>query len=308
MLLCFVISVVFLFVRDLMSRRGNPPSSHLGILLLLPFVAVWGAAIARIYPYVGSRHTVFLAPFVIAATSFLLATASGQKLWAGLLIATLLMGVSNASENPFEPGITKENQSQALMITAVNYIQRSIPRDDLILVDFQSSLPIAYYLCGPRGIPLDTFHGEVNKFSCNGYSIVWLPVWKLIAQSLPSQFEKMASIYGLKPGDRVWFFQAGWGPPLGAELQGHSPKFRCLTPKNFGGNLTVIPFVVGPDLLPATPLTNCRSGGDKEVAVSYLSDRQRVRYKTSAGCFVWVPACLFFLRKHIVTCLGISVN
>ena len=82
MLLLFVAGVGFLVVRELLSRRGNPRSGHSGILLLLPFIAVWGAAIAGIYPYVGSRHTVFLAPFAIAAASFLLAAVCGQRLWA----------------------------------------------------------------------------------------------------------------------------------------------------------------------------------------------------------------------------------
>jgi len=257
MLLLFVASAGFLVVRELLSRRGHAPSGHAGILLLLPFIAVWGAAIAGIYPYVGSRHTVFLAPFVIAAASFLLAAVCGQKLWAGLLIAALLAGASNASGKTFEEGITKENQSRTLMSSAVNHMQQAIPRGDIILVDYQSSLPLAYYLCGPRNIPADMFHGDLAKFSCNGYSIVTLHIWKLIAGNFSPQFEQTAHTYGLKSGDRVWVFQAGWGDTVGNELPGQFAKFRCLNPKSFGRNITVIPFVVGPDLLPAAPLTNC---------------------------------------------------
>ena len=259
MLLLFVAGVGFLVVRELLSRRGHPPSGHSGILLLLPFIAVWGAAMAGIYPYVGSRHTVFLAPFAIAAASFLLAAVCGQKLWAGLLIATVLAGASNATGKTFEEGITEENQSRTLMIAAVNHIQQSIPRGDIILVDYQSSLPIAYYLCGPRNIPAGVFHGDLAEFSCNGYSIVSLHIWKLISGNFSPQFEQMAHTYGLKPGDRVWVFQAGWGDTVGKELPRHFPELRCLKPEDFGRNITVIPFVVGPDLLPAAPLTNCGS-------------------------------------------------
>jgi 4-amino-4-deoxy-L-arabinose transferase-like glycosyltransferase len=255
MLLCFVVGVAYLIIRDLISRRGNPLSSHSGILLLLPFIAVWGAAIAGIYPYVGSRHTVFLAPFAIAAASFLVAAVYGQKLWASFLIAALLMGASNASGKTFETGITKENQSRALLVAAVDHIQQSIPRSDLILVDMQSSFPIAYYLCALREI--DTFRGEYRQFNCSGYPIVSLSAWKLTPGNFPSQFEKMAHAYDLKPGDRVWVFQSGWGANLDTELPAHLPRFRCIAPKSFGENLTVIPFVVGPDLRPATPATNC---------------------------------------------------
>jgi hypothetical protein len=140
----------------------------------------------------------------------------------------------------------------------VNHMRQSVPRGDLILVDFQSSLPMAYYLCGPRGIiPLETLRGDFFNLSCNGYSIVSLPIWKLTPGNFASQFEKMAHAYGLKSGDRVWVFQNGWGANLDTELPLHLAKFRCLAPKSFGANLTVIPFVVGPDLSPTTSVTNC---------------------------------------------------
>ena len=115
MLMCFIAGVAFFFVKGLLSRQGNLQSNRLGILLLFPFIAVWCAAIAGIYPYVGSRHTAFLAPFAVAAASYLLAAASGQRLWAGLLVATLLMVVSNTSHESAPTEEMSENQSPALM-------------------------------------------------------------------------------------------------------------------------------------------------------------------------------------------------
>jgi hypothetical protein len=134
------------------------------------------------------------------------------------------------------------------MIAAVNHLQQSIPQGDLILVDMQSGFPIMYYLCGRQEIlPTITVRGPFNQFSCNGYSIVSSPAWKLAAQNFSLQFEKMARTYGLKSGDRVWVFQSGWGDNLDTDLPSHLPQFRCLTPKSFGANLSVIPFVVAPD-------------------------------------------------------------
>jgi len=258
MLLFFIVGVAVLFIKDLLARSGSATSSHLGTLLVLPFVTVWCAAIAAIYPYVGSRHTVFVAPFVIAGASFLLAAISRQRLWAGALIAILLVGMPKGSGNLTEAGITKENQRRTLMIAAMHDIHQSIPQGSIILVDFQSSFPISYYLCGPKAIvPVVTVGGEYRQFSCNGYLIVSLPVWKLIASQLPAQFGKMARTYGLKPGNRVWVFQNGWGANLDSGLLAEVPKFHCLAPKSFGTNLTIIPFVVGPDLLPATPSAHC---------------------------------------------------
>jgi hypothetical protein len=128
---------------------------------------------------------------VIAGASFLLAAISRQRLWAGALIAILLIGMPKGSGNLTEVGVTKDNQRRTLVIAAMHDIHQLIPQGSLILVDFQSSFPISYYLCGAKAIvPVITVAGEYRQFSCNGCSIVSLPVWKLIASQLPAQFEK----------------------------------------------------------------------------------------------------------------------
>ncbi|MGC1188336.1 MAG: glycosyltransferase family 39 protein [Candidatus Acidiferrales bacterium] len=260
MVLIFAVGVAVLFFRDIAAHDPKGRSQHLGILVLLPFAAVWAAAIAGIYPYAGTRHTVFLAPFAIAAVSFLLAAVYQQKLWAGLLIAALIMGASSTSTQTFEPFIKKENQSRALMTGAMNYIHQSIPQDEIILTDYQSSLPLAYYLCGPkRAAQSEQPQGEFTTFNCDGYSVVSTTynIYKLTPRNFAAEFEAMAHAHGLKPGDRVWVFQNGWGANLDTQLPWRFPKFQCLTPKSFGANLTMIPFLVGPDWLPAAPAIKC---------------------------------------------------
>jgi len=258
MLLCFAAGVAVFFAKGLSSRQGSSQSNRLGILLLFPFLGVWCAAIAGIYPYVGSRHTVFLAPFILAAASFSLAALCGQRLWAGLVVATLLLVVSNTAHGSAPTEEMTENQSPALMASAVSYMEQTIPRGDRILVDYQSSIPIAFYFCGPKVIfPIETFQGNYFEFTCKGDPVVSLHVWKLIPEAFRGEFEPMARSHNLKPGDRVWVFQTGWGVDLGTQLAGHDPSFKCLMPKTFGGGITVTPFVVGPDLLPKARLGGC---------------------------------------------------
>ncbi len=258
MLLLFVAGAAFLFTRDLLSRQQNSQLSRMGILLLFPFITVWGASIAGIYPYVGSRHTAFLAPFAVAAASYLLATASHNKIWAGLLLAVSLMTLSNLGKKSVEPNVSDGDNNPAVMTSAVSYMKQSIPQGDIILVDYQSSLPMTYYFCGPKQIiPIETFQGDYFEFSCNGYSVISLHIWKLIPEGFRPQFEKMARSHNLKPGTRVWIYQTGWGVDLGTELANHAADFRCLAPKRFGGGVTITPFIVGPDYLPESPLGSC---------------------------------------------------
>jgi uncharacterized membrane protein len=256
MLLLTVGGAAFLFFRDLASRSPQA-NRRVGILLFFPFVALWGAAIAGVYPLEGSRHSTFVIPFILAAASFGLAAICRQKLWAAALFATVLMGVSNLYGYPTETGFTVENQRRDLMVAALDHVRQSIPRSDRILVDYQSSLPLAYYLCPTETITMDASREGFQQFSCDGYSIVSLRFWKLRGEVLPSVFEKLVRVYGLKPGDRVWVFQAGWQGNMVADLPKHLPQFRCLAPKEFGANISVIQFVVGPDLSPIPLLTSC---------------------------------------------------
>jgi len=258
LLLSFVAGVAFVFGKEIVQGRRDSRSNHLGILLLFPFVAVWGASLVGIYPYVGSRHTVFLAPFAIAGASYLLAIVSRQKLWVGATIAAILMAFSLTANESMESNLSKRSDSPQVMAAAVNFMKETIPQGEHILVDFQSSLPLTYYFCGPRKIvPFETFGGEYFDFTCSGNPIVSLHTWKAGAVGFPLQFQKMALARGLKPGDRVWFYQTGWGDTLDTQLDKRDPMFQCLNPRNFGHGVTVIPFVVGRDYHPATVLQGC---------------------------------------------------
>ena len=117
---------------------------------------------------------------------------------------------------------------------------------------------ISYYLCGPKlVIPVNTFREQNSKFDCNGHSIVSFEEWKVPPELFSSQFEQMAHANGLKSGDRVWVFDAGWGVNLARSLPRIFPQYRCLESKKFGENISVIPFLVDLDLSPAATVTNC---------------------------------------------------
>jgi hypothetical protein len=255
-LIAFLAGMAFLFFRDFISAPGEQDPHHgprhISIQLVLPFVAVWAAAIAGIYPYVGSRHTALLVPFIIASAAFTFSAVCRRSLWAGLLAASLLAGISSYYGNPSEPGITKANQSRKLMTDAVAYIHQTASAGDFILADQESSLPLAYYYCGPEAANLLNWSGDnFDQFHCQGHPIVTLNFWHLRAEGLAGSFEKMVRNYGLKPGARVWVFQAGWKGYLLARLPEQVADLRCVAPKTFGENITIVPLMVGPDLSPA---------------------------------------------------------
>jgi hypothetical protein len=221
-------------------------------------MALWAAAVADRYPYIATRHTIFLAPFAIAAVSALLASVLGQKLWRGLLMATLLMSLSSVFAYSSHEYINSEDQNQALMKAALDYVHQSIPHNELILLDYQSAVTVAYYLCAPEETRrFYASEGEFIPLNCNGRSFVAMNyrTWVLNDKNFSPKFEKLAHNYDLKPGIRVWVFQTSWTASLDTDLQSHFPEFRALASKRFGKSIVIIPFIVSPELLPLPDAT-----------------------------------------------------
>jgi 4-amino-4-deoxy-L-arabinose transferase-like glycosyltransferase len=260
LLLLWVAAVAFLLVRELISSRENHGAKHSGILFLLPFAGVWGASIAGFYPYFGGRHTMYLAPFVIAPLSFLLASISQQKFRAAIVVAVLIAIASNSSGKTFEPYITKENQSRGLMEAAMKQMREKVAPADVILTDYESALVLVHYFCGPKVIfPPGIFNSPDSPVNCDGHTIASFQTWSMQPVFFLSNFSKTVKSLRIESGARIWVFQSGWGVTFAANLPLSSPIFRCLVPENFGANISLIPFEVGPDLSPIPVVTNCSS-------------------------------------------------
>ena len=260
MLVLWIAALAMLLVRGLFRQRGDGHSTtSLGLLLLLPFLALWGAVAIGKYPYYPGRHVVVLAPFAIAAVSALLATLVRQKVWAGLALAALVTVVASTAGYASDSFPITPDQRRDLMTAAVRYIRQNIPANEPILLDNQSSMVAAYYLCAPG--EAGAFYGteqELVPFRCEGHSYTALNyrAWMLTDKNLPAKFRKLAQERDLKAGSRVWIVQFSWRADLDADLRENLPEFRCLVSARFGKEIAVFPLVVGPDLSPA-PVAPC---------------------------------------------------
>ena len=256
--LLWIAAVAALLLRNWTVRWKHSLYLYTGMLMILPLLCVFTAGVAGLYPYVGSRHTIFLAPFLIAALSFLFTRITREKLWAAMLIGFLLIGISDVSAKEIEPYIAKENQSRTLMKAAMDHIHQTIPPGSLIMTDYQSALLLVYYLCGPELIlPVGMFNLPTSRLKCNGYTIASFQAWDMQAPFFLSQFGMLARAQRVNPGANVWIFQSGWDPALAQELPLASPQFRCVKPTTFGGNISLFQLAVGPDFSPIPPGSGC---------------------------------------------------
>jgi hypothetical protein len=216
-------------------------------LLLLPFGLNCAAAIADLYPYGGTRHSAFLAPFAVAGVSFALARLTRQRNVRGVAAALLIAAACHLFGTPHRPYMLREDQSSANMAAAMNSIHRQVSPADVIFVDFQTSYLLRHYLCRERTAAFDAAISSFRTFQCGGYNIISTDYQTNIftAQTFLSGWREMVRLYSLKPGDTVWVFQAGWDIHLADELKEKFPEFSELNVQSFGRNITIFKLTVG---------------------------------------------------------------
>jgi len=242
-LLAFLAGMVLLLRRKTPWNKDGPTPRELALLFGLPFVANCGAAIAGLYPYGGTRHNVFLAPFAIGGAAIGLVSWIPARLWAKSLVLVIALALCNFFPAP-PPLIKARDHSVLLMRNAVDYLRQSALPGSVLLADYQSGLLLGYYACG-HGIvqvfpPLERF----AKADCGPYTVITAGTqeWRFNANDLPGQLAKVAETYGLAPGTKVWLFDAGWITDLAPAL---SIENRCTAPRTFGENILICQLTVG---------------------------------------------------------------
>ena len=248
--LFFVVGIVLLLTgTDVVGKdavdRPRPSPRQLALLLMLPFVINGAAAIVDLYPYGGTRHSAFLVPFAVAGVSLAITRLTRPRLSSALGVAILVVAACQMLGTPHRPYMRREDQQRGNMAQALDTIRHSVSPDDVIFVDFQTSFLLRFYLCPevvPGGVPLADF----RTYSCSGYHVISTTseTSVLTANLFFRRWDEMLRAYGLKPGQTIWVFQAGWDAALARELQVNVPEFRDLKAESFGRNISLFKLTV----------------------------------------------------------------
>jgi len=207
--------------------------------LMLPFAINAVTAIVDLYPYGGTRHSAFLVPFAIAGVSLAIVKLARQRL-VPLGVAFLLVALCQAFGSPHRPYIRREDQRRSNMTQAMLAIRQNVSTDDVIFVDFQTSFLLRFYLCPEVGAA-ESPASEFRTYSCGGHRVISTnsETNVLTANLFLRRWNEMAEAYGLKTGQTVWVFQAGWNIDLARELEEKIPEFHDLKTQSFGHNITL---------------------------------------------------------------------
>lgn len=221
---------LFIFGVALVFRRAQHRA--LGLLLILPFLFAYGGALGRIFPYGGTRHAVFLAPFVCAGISAI-GLVIPAKLGGRLVL--VVAGVTVLASNLFlvvrGQHIPRADAQRKFMDRAILTLKDNVAPGDTIFTDYQGSTLLSYYL--NRGAKWVQFFGESRAefwtFNYGGYRVVTTQDWDFNQQGFWYWRGRVWEEFQFAPERQLWVFDGGWGRPV------------VPMKDNFGNNLSVFP-------------------------------------------------------------------
>jgi hypothetical protein len=241
--LALTVGIALLFSNQKPGPDGrlNPTPRQLGLLLALPFVINCAVALAGRYPFGGTRHNIFLAPFAISGVAIAVALWKTSKPWLKPAAVGTALAVCNLFPAPVGPYILPENQKRQLMAEAANFLRQSVPPGSVIFTDGQGGFLLSYYLCSRPVVQLTQPSSPFLESPCGSDDVITPNPDLFIFQpdTLPPAMEAMEQTYGLKAGRTVWLVRAGWlvnqQPVVEAQLR----QLGCGSPEDFGANISV---------------------------------------------------------------------
>jgi hypothetical protein len=229
----------------------GPRPRQLALLLGLPFAATCGAALAGLYPYGGTRHSAVLALFGLSGASFGLAAWRPAWRRTKLVVLAGCLALCNLFPAPAPP-IRAKDHVRTLMREAMEHLHRSAPPGAVVFADYQSGLLLGYYACGHGVVQVFAPLRPLARSGCGAYSAITTSPgeWEVHPDELPGQLVDIARTYGLAPGTKVWWFDAGWIGVSAPRTPARIRRLGCLAPRFFGESIFLCQLTVGGDASP----------------------------------------------------------
>jgi hypothetical protein len=211
--LAFLFMVVFVAGLIGLWASRTRATRVMALLTISPFVVGFAAAVARIFPFAGSRHQTYLLPFFAAGIS-----AAFIWLRRGQAVPLLLLGAAIAPL--WLAHSAPENDPRAApigaMSAAIDYVSRRVPLGAPLFVDDMTRDELRYYL-GRKQSDLTVLRSKAGVEE-------WLGGYHIVVPRMPSeatfrpaevveQVTESARALGVPPDDPLWIVSSAWKEP-----------------------------------------------------------------------------------------------
>jgi hypothetical protein len=220
-LLLFIAGVLGLFGAGLLHKRRD--LAAFGVLLLLPFACGMIASLLDIYPYGGTRHSVYLVFFATAGVSYLLATIARERLLPIVLLAVVVVPCWYLYRLKDPQQMDRNAQAKDLMDNAIADLRTSVQPGEPVFSDYQASIMLEYYLGRDHPPAPARACGGVSEVQYGAYPVVIVGGWSATAAELTVGIDGWRKGCNPAPRDSFWIYDAGWGVNLFDDLSQSAP-------------------------------------------------------------------------------------
>jgi len=245
--LLFIAGMVFLLRKKVLLPRSEATALQLATLLILPFLINCAAGLLDVYPYGGTRHSVYLAIFAIPGISLCIAGILRERKFRCIAAAAGTALICFAFPSVRHPYIYRADQKRDLMEQAVRFVREQIPPSAPVFVDYESGILLGHYLCRQEPVVHDDSIPGFLVFNCGGHRIISTmhDFWAFTPQMFLQQWSNLVRNANFRSGETVWVGQAGWIVDLDDSLRNNFPEFRALHTSAFGRNIKFFPVTAG---------------------------------------------------------------
>ena len=207
-------------------------------VLALPWAIVYAGSVLRLAAYGGSRHSLVLLPFLVAAAGIGGSVLARSR---SALVVLILLAAA-----PFWPSwsgagaqlVPRAEQEQRHMRAMLAKIRELAPPGSILIGDGQARAILAYYLGRTEDTTL-VDNGNIQLRDCGGYRVPSGRQWSMTIEDVADLFARLREAIP-EPGKQTTLcVSGGWGHPLCVELARRRPDLVRAGPWRFGKNLAV---------------------------------------------------------------------
>lgn len=188
------------------------------LLLVLPFVFDAGASLVDVYPYGGTRHSVFLLLFAAAAIGVALSFLTAGRLWPAVVLVVVLAPVILSAVLG-----APERQSARRLKAGIEGLRAAAPAGSLLFMDLETGRVLDYYLGRKAWTTPGTGLQDFWESSAGGYRIVGSPFWNATEYVLGNELRRFVEVYRIPAGQVIWVVHLGPGYDLSSAVSRRFP-------------------------------------------------------------------------------------
>lgn len=207
----FALAVLGLVI---LAIKRNPSA----LLLTLPFLFDAGASLVDVYPYGGTRHSVFLLLFASAAIGFALSSLTAGRVWPAAVLVAFLAPVTLAAVVG-----APERQSARRLKAGIEGLRAAAPAGSLLFMDLETGRVLDYYLGRKAWTTPGTGLQDFWESSAGGYRIVGSPFWNATEYVLGNELKRFIEVYRIPAGQVIWVVHLGPGYDLSSAVSRRFP-------------------------------------------------------------------------------------